>query len=95
MKLLLKLSLLALLLNVNPVMAEDTTDADIKAIQAALNKYISQAPNAVITPTPIKGLYQVLLGTQIAYMSKDGKYLLDGDMMDLESKLNLTETARG
>lgn len=95
MKLLLKLSLIMFMLAGNTAMAADSSDADIKQLRAALAKIIPQSSEAVIKPTPVKGLYQVLIGAQVAYMTKDARYLIDGDMMDMENKVNLTEAARG
>ncbi|HTP40506.1 MAG TPA: DsbC family protein [Steroidobacteraceae bacterium] len=47
-----------------------------------------------IRTTPIPGLYEVRRGTQIVYLSKDGKYGLDGDLYDLTAKTSLTEPRR-
>ncbi|MDH5765429.1 MAG: DsbC family protein [Gammaproteobacteria bacterium] len=95
MKLLSKLAVILLVLAAPVVNAADSTEADIKELRIALAKYIPAPADAVIKTTPVKGLYQVLIGAQVAYMTKDGRYLIDGDMMDMEKKLNLTETARG
>jgi thiol:disulfide interchange protein DsbC len=47
-----------------------------------------------IKPAPIEGVYEVGHGTNIAYVSADGRYLLRGDLIDLESDVNLTEQRR-
>lgn len=83
------------MMGANPVTAADANEADIKQLKSALGKYIPQASEAVISSTPVKGLYQVLVGGQVVYMTKDAHYLIDGDMMDMEKKINLTESARG
>ncbi len=44
-----------------------------------------------IQPSEIKGLYEVMVGTNIFYVSEDGKYLIQGRMFDLEAKKDLTE----
>ena len=41
--------------------------------------------------SPVPGLYEVTVGAQIVYVSADGRYLLNGSMIDLERKRNLTE----
>jgi thiol:disulfide interchange protein DsbC len=47
-----------------------------------------------ITDSPISGFYQVSVGTNVAYVSTDGRYVLEGDLYDLEDSVNLTENAR-
>lgn len=45
-----------------------------------------------VRPTPADGLYELLVGTQIFYITADGKYLLAGNMLDMTTKENLTDT---
>ena len=47
-----------------------------------------------IKPSPIPGLYEVMLGTEMIYLSEDGRYILQGDLMDLGEKINLSERER-
>lgn len=47
-----------------------------------------------VSETPIQGIYEVAVGTQIAYVSDDGRYLLQGELFDLDSNENLTEQRR-
>lgn len=54
-------------------------------------------PNLKITgikTTPVKGLYEVMLGTDLVYMTADGRYVLRGDLLDLKSRRNLSEDQR-
>jgi thiol:disulfide interchange protein DsbC len=44
--------------------------------------------------SPVDGLYEVALGAFIAYVSKDGRYLINGDVYELASKENITEARR-
>lgn len=48
-----------------------------------------------IKPSVIKGLYEVVVGPRVFYLSPDGRYVIAGDVIDLQSKLNLTEAIRG
>jgi len=43
---------------------------------------------------PIPGVYELSLGAQVAYVTDDGRYLIKGEIIDLESNLNLTESRR-
>ena len=45
-------------------------------------------------PSPIAGIYEFTRGTEIAYVTADGKYAIGGDLIDLAKNDNLTETHR-
>jgi thiol:disulfide interchange protein DsbC len=47
-----------------------------------------------IRPSPIGGVYEVLIGGDTGYVSADGRYLIAGDMFDVDSRTNLTEATR-
>jgi thiol:disulfide interchange protein DsbC len=47
-----------------------------------------------LRPTPISGIYELTRGTDIAYVTADGKYALSGDLIELASNDNVTETHR-
>jgi thiol:disulfide interchange protein DsbC len=47
-----------------------------------------------IQPTEMAGIFEVRYGTDIFYVSEDGRFLLQGNLIDLESRQNLTEQTR-
>ena len=47
-----------------------------------------------VGPSPIPGLYEVTMGGLIAYVSSDGKYLVSGNVYDLDTQVNLTASRR-
>lgn len=47
-----------------------------------------------IKQSPIDGWYMIQKGSVLAYISKDGRYLLQGDLIDLENQVNLSEESR-
>jgi len=47
-----------------------------------------------LRPSPIPGLYEFMQGTDISYLTADGKYFLDGNLYDMDSRQNLTEERR-
>ena len=47
-----------------------------------------------VSSSPIPGLYEVTMGGLVAYVSEDGKFLLSGDVYDLDSQTNLTAARR-
>ena len=61
----------------------------------------SLAPAAVVSsmePTPIDGVSEIVIetgrGGEVYYISKDGKYLLNGNMIDTSSREDLTENKK-
>ncbi len=75
-------------------MVMNVSAADTLAIQNQLKKILPNAPEAVITTTPMDGVYQVQVGMTVVYMSADGKYLLNGSLIDLETRDDLTDLAK-
>lgn len=65
--------------------------ADENSVRQALLKAMPSAVNATIQPSEVQGLYQVVIGANLFYMSGDGKYLLQGRLVDLQEKKDLTE----
>ncbi|MDR2877979.1 MAG: thioredoxin fold domain-containing protein [Chromatiales bacterium] len=47
-----------------------------------------------VAPAPIPGFQEVTYGAQILYISDDGRYALQGDLLDLASQENITEQRR-
>ena len=50
-------------------------------------------PNNIF-PSPISGLYQVVMPPRLFYASFDGRFVLDGDMIDMKTKQNITQVVR-
>lgn len=70
------------------------TDANLEAVQAKLSGMFSFIEPGDVGPSPIEGWYTVQRGSIVAYISADGQYLLQGDLIDLDSQVNLSEKAR-
>ena len=55
------------------------------------------APNAktiAVSETPIDGMLQVQINSDIVYVTADGKYLLQGQIMDIDTRTNITDQAK-
>lgn len=63
-------------------------------IAAALAGLIPDIRIDSVRAAPVEGLYQVLMGTDVIYMSRDGNYVLRGELLDINLKRNLTEDVR-
>ena len=46
---------------------------------------------ANVHDTPVPGIYEVSDGTEVLYVTADGKYMFAGDLYDLETRGNLTD----
>ena len=67
--------------------ADQTTDK----LKSTLESRMGDATIKSIEKTPIPGLYEVNLGSQIVYSDASGNYVLLGDLVDTRSSKNLTE----
>jgi len=47
-----------------------------------------------ISDSPLPGIYQVSIGAQVAYVTKDGRYIIRGDIYDAETSANVSEETR-
>ena len=61
-----------------------------KEIRKAFQDKFPGMEIGAISKTPYGGLYEVVVDGQAAYASSDGKYLILGNVIDLQSKRNLT-----
>ena len=72
---------------IKPVLAQ--TEQQIKAeIQKKLG---SNAKVRSVTAAPVSGLYEILVGNEIFYTDSSGKYLIQGEIIELASGKNITE----
>ena len=47
-----------------------------------------------VQPTPVAGIFEVLRGSDILYLTRDGQYAFSGDLYQVHSRANLTEVHR-
>jgi thiol:disulfide interchange protein DsbC len=72
-------------------MAFSMANADESAIKQALKKAMPSIKVDSIKPSEVKGLYEVIMGANIYYVSDDAKYLIQGRLVDLATRTDLTE----
>ncbi len=70
----------------------DATGAE--KLKLALAKSMPNVETSKISATPIEGLYEVIVGSQVVYMSDDARYMIEGDLFDLKTKKNVSEDAK-
>ncbi|MFH4377076.1 DsbC family protein, partial [Acinetobacter baumannii] len=42
--------------------------------------------------TPLTGIYEVVMGRNVAYTDKDGRYFIFGNLFDMKTQTDLTTT---
>ena len=67
---------------------------DITNITKRLEKLAPQEKPDSIKSTAVPGLYEVIFGSEIFYVSADGRYVIQGALLDLDTNENMTESTR-
>lgn len=76
--------------------AATTTPAstpEMEALRVKLSKTLS-VPIQAVRPSPIAGVYEIQSGFNFGYVSADGEYLIEGDLVRLSTGETLTENNR-
>ena len=63
-------------------------------VLAALEKVVPGIPPDKIEPSALPGLYEVSYGPTVVYVSTDGRFLIKGDLVNVESGKNYTRERR-
>lgn len=79
----------ALVVAALPVQAQD-----YQAVRDRLQSLTGPDTDIAIAESAIPGMLQVRLGGDVVYMSEDGRYLMQGRLLDLESRTDLTNAAK-
>ena len=83
--------ILALAVLAGPVLAGEAED--IANIKQRLHQLVPGEPSS-IRPAAIPGFYEVMYGTELLYLSADARFGIQGELVDLETGVNLAETSR-
>jgi thiol:disulfide interchange protein DsbC len=60
------------------------------AARAAIQKLIGERKIEALEKSPIDGYFQAVVGSQLLYVSADGRYILQGTLYDADAKRDLT-----
>lgn len=71
-----------------------SADNQLDKVKMVLKKLMPKAEPDSVMASAIPGLYEVVLGAHVVYVSADGRYMMQGDMYDLKNRVNLTENKR-
>lgn len=65
--------------------------ADVAAVKASLEKLLPGVDLGTVEAAPVAGLYEVVVGPRIFYVSADGRYLIQGKVIDTQTRRNITD----
>lgn len=69
-------------------------DPQLEQARAKVAEMFDSIEPRHVNPSPVDGWYTVQKGSIVAYISADGRYLLQGDLIDLDEQVNLSEQSR-
>lgn len=72
---------------------KNSVNTDSKVDTSLLEQRLKSAKVKGLTETSIKDIYQVKIGGNYLYLTKDGRYVFSGQLIDLKTGRNLTEIA--
>jgi thiol:disulfide interchange protein DsbC len=64
------------------------------AIERSLRAVLPDMKTDQIRPSPIKGISEVQVGPRLFYVTNDGRYLLQGSLIDLQTRQDISENRR-
>lgn len=70
-------------------------DPAIDVIRAKLGETLPDVNIGSLEVSAIPGLYELITDGEIYYVSADGDFIIDGDMIDLSTRSNLTAARKG
>ena len=90
----LSLPLIAAMTFAAGIASAESADPALEHVREKIASMFKEIEPQHVTPGPIDGWYTVARGAIVAYVSADGRYLLQGELIDLDQGVNLTEGAR-
>ncbi len=67
---------------------------ELANVTKVLNSLMPNAKPDSIADSVMPGMYEAIFGPQVIYISRNGRYIFEGDLYDLSTRTNLTEGKR-
>lgn len=67
---------------------------ELERVRVKVSELFSEIEPQHVIHSPVDGWYMIRKGAIVAYISGDGRYLLQGDLIDLDLQVNLSEESR-
>lgn len=86
----------ALLLLSAALLAADkpADDGELAQVRRAVQAKLPGIDSDNIQPSPVTGIYELSKGSMIMYISADGRFLFDGEVIDMATGEQITESRR-
>ena len=69
-------------------------DAQLEQVRQKVSEMFDLIDPENVQRSPVDGWFTLQKGSIVAYISADGRYLLQGDLIDLDNQVNLSEVSR-
>ena len=66
----------------------------LEQVRKVLSEIMPDATPDSVMESGIPGIFEIVVGVKVVYMSSDGRYMIEGDVFDLQNRVNLTENRR-
>jgi thiol:disulfide interchange protein DsbC len=90
-----RIAVLVLLMSLLPMPSLGADKTDASRLKSDLARSFPELSKASVRPAPIKGMVALEFDGQVAYATEDGKFLVLGEIVDVATRTNLTDNARG
>jgi len=78
-----------------PIKGYSETSEQVQQVTAQLKKHFPEVGVQDVQPSKIKGIFQVIRGPSVVYVTEDARYIFSGDIIDINNKFeNITEQSR-
>ena len=67
---------------------------DLQQVREKVAEMFDSIEPEHVNVSPVDGWYTIQKGSIVVYITKDGRYLLQGDLIDLDNDINLSEASR-
>lgn len=84
------IALLSLVLS-QPACAADKKADPHAQLRATLSQHFPQHKVGEIRKTPVAGVWEVMVGSEVVYSDSKGQYVFFGDLVDMKQRQSLTE----
>lgn len=81
-------------LSMTAVVAGVVEETEFNAVEEKLRKLVPNATTIAVSETPIDGLLQVQINSDIIYVTENGEYLLQGQIINIDTRMNITDQAK-
>ena len=87
-------TLFIIMLGPLPMYFAHASDHVPQAVIQTATQYLPGFKPEQVTPSRIPGLFALVYGPNVFYMSADGRYIVRGDIIDITEGINVTDIAR-